>query len=310
MEWLNYNHFLYFWSVAKAGSLSVASKELMLSASTVSAQIHALEASLGARLFQRKGRRLVLTEVGQLAYGYADTIFSLGREFVNVVRERPSDRPLRLVVGVDEAVPKLVAREVLRPAFELAQPVHLICREGPMDQLLAELVNYRMDVILADEPARSTSKPRVFSHLLGDCGLSFFAARELAAKLRPDFPQSLHRAPALLSSDQSAMRRTLDRWFRTRGIEPIVRGEFDDSALTKVFGSDGLGFFVVPSVIAAEIGPRYSVEEIGAISECREQFYAISVERKLKHPAVVAITDAARTALSSPLPAGQLAASV
>ncbi len=297
MEWLNYNHFLYFWTVARTGSLSDASSELMLSPSTVSAQVHALETSLGTRLFRRKGRRLVLTEVGQLAYSYADSIFSLGREFMNVVRERPTDRPLRLAVGIDEAVPKLVAREILKPAFESAQPVRLICREGSADRLLPELTNYRMDVILANQPAQSTARLKVFSHLLGECGVSFFAAPELAAGLRKGFPQSLNRAPALLPTDQTALRRTLDRWFGGLGIEPTVVGEFEDSALTKVFGSDGFGFFAVPTVIAAEIAHRYSVEEIGAAPECVERFYAISVERKLKHPAVVAITHAARSAL-------------
>ena len=299
MEWLNYNHFFYFWTVAKTGSLSEASEELMLSLSTISAQVHALEKTLGVQLFRRKGRRLVLTEVGQLAYSYADSIFSLGREFMNVVRERPTDRPLRLVVGIDGAVPKLVAREILKPVFELAQPVHLICREGSADWLLTELASYRLDVILADQPARSAVKMKVFSHPLGECGLSFFATPKMAAKLRPQFPQSLHRAPALLPTDHTAMRRTLDRWFDALGIEPSIIAEFDDSALAKVFGSDGFGFFVVPSVIAAEIADRYSVEEIAAVTDCTERFYAISAERKLKHPAVVAITQAARIALSS-----------
>lgn len=299
MEWFNYNHFFYFWTVAKTGSLSEASKELMLSLSTISEQVHGLEKTLGVQLFRRKGRRLVLTEVGQLAYSYADSIFSLGREFMNVVRERPTDRPLRLVVGIDGAVPKLVAREILKPVFELAQPVHLICREGSADWLLTELASYRLDIILADQPARSAVKMKVFSHPLGECGLSFFATPKMAAKLRPQFPQSLHRAPALLPTDHTAMRRTLDRWFDALGIEPSIIAEFDDSALTKVFGSDGFGFFVVPSVIAAEIANRYSVEEIATVTDCTERFYAISAERKLKHPALVAITQAARIALSS-----------
>lgn len=297
MEWLNYNHLHYFWMVAKAGSLTHAAEELMLSASTVSAQIHALEQALGSRLFKRQGRRLVLTDVGQLAYGYAESIFSLGREMMDVVKERPTDRPIRLVVGIDEAVPKLVAREILKPALQLARPVHLVCREGSADRLLADLVSYRLDVILADQPVRASGKMKVFSHPLGDCGVSFFAAPALAARLRPGFPQSLHRAPVLLPADHSAMRRTLDRWFGALGVEPSVVGEFDDSALTKVFGSDGFGFFAVPAVIAAEIAQRYSVEEIGAAPDCIERFYAISVERKLKHPAVVALTQAARSAL-------------
>lgn len=297
MEWLNYNHFQYFWTVARAGSLADASKELMLSPSTVSAQIHALEKSLGVRLFRRKGRQLVLTEIGQLAYSYAQNIFSLGREFMNVIKERPTDRPLRLVVGADEAVPKLVVRELLKPAFELGRSVHVICREGPPERLLSDLANYHVDVILADQPARSSAGMKVFSHALGECGVSFFAAPKLAARLKNGFPQSLHRAPSLLPTEHTAMRRNLDRWFNSLGIEPVIVGEFDDSALTKVFGSDGFGFFAVPSIIAAEIAHRYSVEAIGAASDCTERFYAISIERKIKHPAIIAIT---RTSLSVP----------
>ncbi len=294
MEWLNYHHLLYFWTVARLGSLSKAAEELMLAASTVSAQIHALEQTMGTRLFRRKGRQLVLTEVGQLAFGYADGIFSMGRELMNVVKERPTDRPLRLLVGTDEAVPKLVVREILKPAFELAQPVHVICREGTTDRLLIDLANYRLDVILADQPAQSTVKVKAFSHPLGECGISFFAAPKLASRLREGFPRSLHRAPALLPTDHTAMRRTLDRWFDAQGIEPVIVGEFDDSALTKVFGSDGFGFFAVPTVIAAEIAFRYSVEQIGTAAGCTERFYAISVERRLRNPAVVAICEAAR----------------
>lgn len=297
MDWLNYNHLHYFWTVAKSGSLTRAAEELMLSASTVSAQVHALEQAMGSRLFKRQGRRLMLTDVGQVAYGYAESMFALGREMMDVVKERPTDRPLRLVVGVDEAVPKLVAREILKPALQLAQPVHLVCREGSADRLLTDLTSYRLDVLLADQPVRASGKTRVFNHPLGDCGLSFFAAPALAARLRQGFPKSLHRAPALLPADHSAMRRTLDRWFGSLGVEPSIVGEFDDSALTKVFGSDGFGFFAVPSVIAAEIAQRYSVVEIGAAPDCIERFCAISVERKLKHPAVVAITQAARSAL-------------
>lgn len=297
MEWLNYHHLLYFWSVAKTGSIARASEELMLAPPTISTQIHDLERTLNQKLFRKKGRQLVLTEMGQVVFGYAEGIFSLGRELMSVVKQRPVDRPMRLVVGVEEAVPKLVAREILKPAFDLGQAVHVVCREGTADRLLTDLANYRLDVVLSDQPARSTVKVKVFSHPLGECGISFFAAPKLAARLREGFPHSLHGAPALLSAEHTAMRRTLERWFHSLGIEPTLVGEFDDSALTKVFGSEGFGFFAVANVIAAEIAQRYSVEEIGTLEDQTEHFYAISVERKLRHPAVVAITQAARTGL-------------
>jgi LysR family transcriptional activator of nhaA len=300
MEWLNYNHFLYFWTVARTGSVLEAARELMLSASTVSAQVHALEQSLGSPLFRRKGRSLVLTEVGQLAYSYADSIFPVGREFLNVVRERPTGRPLRLAAGIDQAVPKLVAREILKPVLHLPQSVHLVCREAAPDQLLSDLAGYRLDLVITDQPARHAGKTRVFNHLLGECGLKLMAAPSLAAKLRRNFPRSLHRAPALLPPDHTAMRRTLHRWFEAHNVEPLMAGDFDDSALMKVFGSEGFGFFAVPSLIADEIERQYLVEEIATLKGCTERFYAVTAERKIKHPAVVALTEAARTSLHHP----------
>lgn len=300
MQWLNYHHLLYFWTVARTGSIVEASQELMLAPPTISSQIRDLEEQLNCKLFQRKGRHLVLTDVGERAFSYANEIFSLGRELVNVVQDRPGDRPLRLVVGVEEAVPKLVAREILKPAFQLGQAVHVICREGAADRLLGELANYHLDIILSDQPARPTVRTKVFSHPLGECGVTFFGSPDLAAKLRDGFPRSLHGAPALLPTDRTALRKALDRWFYSLSIKPMIVGEFDDSALTKVFGSEGFGFFAVPTIIAAEIAARYSVEAIGEVSDVHERFYAISVERKLRHPAVVAITQAARSGLFNP----------
>lgn len=296
-EWLNYHHLLYFWAVARTGSIAKAAEELMLAPPTICGQIRDLEGQLKQKLFRRSGRQLVLTEMGEVVFGYAEEIFSLGRELANVVQGQPGNRPLRLTVGVEETVPKLMAREILKPVLRLSPPVRLICREGTADQLLMELANHRLDIVLSDQPARSSVKVKVFSHPLGECGLTFLAAPSLAERLKGGFPQSLHRAPALLPGHHTAMRRTLERWFDSLGIEPVIIGEFDDSALAKVFGSDGFGFFAVPSAVGAEIAQRYTVEAIGTLAEQTERFYAISAERKLKHPAVLAITDQARSLL-------------
>jgi len=295
MEWLNYHHLLYFWTVAKEGSIVKASESLMLAQPTISAQIRQLEQSLGEKLFKRSGRSLVLTDVGHAVYGYADEIFSLGREMMQTVRQGTSGRRLRLAVGVTDAVPKLIAREILKPAIEMK--AHVVCREGKSAGLLTELASHRLDILISDEPAAPNARIKTFNHHLGRSPLTFFAAPKLADDLKPGFPKSLHRAPALLPADTTTLRRNLDRWFSSLGIEPEIVAEFEDSALLKAFGQDGEGFFAVPDVIKSEISVRYGVKAIGKTDKCREDFYAVSIERKLKHPAVVAITEAARSDL-------------
>jgi LysR family transcriptional regulator, transcriptional activator of nhaA len=297
VEWLNYHHLLYFWLVAREGSLAGASRELRLAQSTVSSQIRALEQGLGEKLFARSGRRLVLTEIGRVVYRYADEIFSLGRELQDVIKGAPVGRPLRLVVGVADVVPKLVAQRLLEPALKLPEPVHLVCHEDKPDRLLAELAVHSLDVVIADAPASPSVRIRAFNHLLGEGDIVLFATAKLAAAHKQGFPKSLDGAPVILPTENTALRRSLDQWFATRGVRPRVVGEFEDNALLQVFGQAGMGFFPASSVIADEVQRQYRVRPIGKLDGVRERFYAISVDRRLKHPAVIAISQEARQKL-------------
>jgi LysR family transcriptional regulator, transcriptional activator of nhaA len=296
MEWLNYHHLLYFWTVVRTGGIGPAARELMLSPPTVSAQIRALEQSVGRKLFRRQGRALVLTEAGHLVNRYAGEIFPLGQELLKALREESTGRPLEFAVGLTGAVPKTIAKQILEPALSLDPPVQLSCHEGTSDQLLAALGQFRLDMILADEMVHDGGV-KAFNHLLGRCGITWTAASSLASRLGRQFPDLLRDAPLLLPSEQTALRRSIDKWFLSIGIEPKIAGEFDDSALMKVFGSDGHGVVPIHRVIAPEVHRRYGLEPLGSVDEPTEQFYAISGERRLKHPAVVAITQAARATL-------------
>lgn len=293
MEWINYHHLLYFWTVAREGNLARASAELRLAQSTISKQIHQLETMLGHRLFDRSGRRLVLTESGRVVYRYADEIFSLGREMVDTLSDRPVGKPLRVTVGVADIVFKLVAERVLAPALNLPGRLRLICREDKPDRLLADLALHDLDVILTDAPASFQVKVRAFSHLLGSSEIAFFGRPELAAKYGRNFPASLHGAPVLLPTENTAMRRSLEQWFEARNIRPDVVGEFEDSALLSVFGFRGAGLFPAASVISHDLEAQYKVRAVGKVSGISERLYAITVERRIKHPAVAAICEAA-----------------
>jgi len=294
MEWLNYHHLLYFWVVAKQGSIAQASKELRLAHPTISVQIHRLEDVLGHKLFERKGRHLVLTEFGRVALRYADEIFALGREFTDTAKGRPSGRPIRLVVGVADVLPKSIAYRILEPAFRLEENVRVICREGPAEEFMGELAMHTVDVVLSDAPVGPGTSVRAFSHPLGDCGTTFLAAPALAKACRRRFPRSLDGVPFLLPGGKSALRRSLEEWFDSLKIRPKVIAELDDSALAKVVGEAGFGVFAVPDVVEKEVRQRYKVQLIGRAEEVRQRYYAISVERKIRHPAVLAISDAAR----------------
>ncbi len=296
MEWLNYHHLRYFWVAARAGGIARAAAELHRSQPTVSAQIHALEQAVGAGLFARRGRSVVLTETGHQVFRYADEIFSLGRELREALRGRTPGRPLRLVVGIADVLPKLVAQRLLAPALRLPEPMQIVCREDKPERLLAALSLHELDVVLSDVPGSPDVKVRAFSHLLGECGVTFFAARRHAFRRR-GFPHSLDGAPMLVPTAASALRRALDPWFEKVGVRPLLAGEFDDSALLKVFGQAGAGVFCAPTVIETHVRRAYGVRVIGRAEEVRERFYAITVERKLKHPAVVAISAAARNRL-------------
>jgi LysR family transcriptional activator of nhaA len=301
VEWLNYHHLFYFWTVAREGSIARASATLRLAQPTISAQIATLERTLGEKLFTRTGRGLKLTDTGQMTLRYADQIFTLGRDLLATIRTQPSVRPLTLNVGITETMPKLIAYRLLQPALRLANPVRLVCREDRPERLLAELATQALDVVLSDAQAGPAIKIRVFHHPLGECGASFFAAPRVAAAYRRHFPRSLDGAPFLLPRDGSPIRAALERWFRDSGLRPRIVGEFDDSALLKVFGQSGVGIFAAPSVIEAQVRRQYCVRVIGRAQELRERFYAIASDRTLRHPAVVAICEAARGRLFSGL---------
>ncbi len=294
MEWLNYHHLLYFWTVAKEGSVTRASEQLRLAQPTISAQLRALEDALGEPLFVRSGRRLELTDTGRMAFRYADEIFSLGREFLDAVRDRPTGRPLRFSVGVVDVMSKLLAFRLLSPALSLGQPVQMSCREDRPDHLLAELATHSLDLVLADAPTPAGSSVRAFNHLLGESEVSVFAPRPLAASYKRRFPASLDGAPFLLPTEQASLRRSLVQWFDAQGIRPRIIAEFDDAALLQTFARAGHGLFAAPTVVAAELGRAVDVRPVGTIADLRERFYAISVQRRLKHPAVVAICSQAR----------------
>ena len=294
MEWLNYHHLLYFWTVAREGGISKAAEKLRLSQPTISAQIRLLEESLGQKLFQRQGRSLVMTDVGRVVYRYADEIFGIGRELLETLRGRPAGRPLQLAIGVANAVPKLIAYRLLRPAVENTEPVYVVCREDNAEQLTTELATHALDVVITDTPAPPHLRVKVFNHLLGESDIAFFAPAGLAARLQRRFPHSLTDAPLLLPTANAAMRRGLDAWFEREKLRPRLVGEFEDSALMKVFGQGTGVAFPAPAVIADDVRRLYGVREIGRTSAVREQYYAISAERRLKHPGVLAITTAAR----------------
>jgi LysR family transcriptional activator of nhaA len=289
MEWINYHHLLYFWFVAREGSLARASSELHLAQSTVSKQIHQLEALLGHTLFSKKGRSLALTESGRVVFRYADEIFGLGREMLDTLRDRPVGKPARITVGVADVVPKLVAEHVLAAVLKLENPVHLTCKEDKPDRLLADLAMHDLDVILTDAPASPHVKIRAFNHLLGESEIAFFGRRELAMKYRRNFPASLNGAPMLLPTENTMMRRSLEQWFESHDIRPIVIGECEDSALLKAFGYRGIGIVPAASVITKEIKAQYRLQSIGMASGVTERLYAVTVERRIKHPAVAAI---------------------
>ncbi len=294
MGWLNYNHLYYFWMVAREGSVVRASEELLVSQPTISAQIKELESALNHRLFDRVGRGLALTEAGRVTFNYANEIFSLGQELVNALEHQPRGRPLRLSVGIVDVIPKAVARELLKPAMHLGQALRLTCREDKADRLLTDLAARRLDVVLSDGPIGSAPGFEGFNHLLVDCGISFFASSSLAATYRKGFPKSLSGAPMLLPASHSSVRRSLNIWFDSLRIHPVIVGEFDDAALMFSFGQDGEGIFPVPSVIDAHMRKVVGVKLVGQTQEVKERFYAISSEEHPKHPAIVAICEKMR----------------
>jgi LysR family transcriptional activator of nhaA len=294
MKWLNYNHLHYVWVVAREGSVVRASEELMVSQPTISNQLKELETALGHRLFDRVGRGLRLTETGRVVFSYANEIFSLGQQMLNTLEHQPAGPGLRLAVGVLDVIPKPVARQVLAPALALAQSVRLVCREDKSDRLLADLAARRTDVVLSDAPIGTAVQVQGYNHLLGESGVSFFATEDRATALRRGFPKSLDGAPVLLPTDHTQVRRSLNLWFDSKRIHPVVMGEFDDSALMVWFGRSGAGVFPAPTVVEAEIRRETGLSVVGRVRDVRERFYAITLDEEPKHPAVVAICRGAR----------------
>ncbi|MGZ8901324.1 MAG: LysR family transcriptional regulator [Limisphaerales bacterium] len=297
MEWLNYHHLLYFWSVAKEGSIRNASEKLRVSQPSICVQVQSLEEVMGEKLFRRSGRKLVMTETGQLVFGYAEEIFSLGGELLSAVKHGSTRRALKLNVGVTDSLPKLVAQAILEPVFDVPGPVHVVCREGKAEDLLLQLASMRLDIVLADEPASTGLPFKTFNHLLGSSGVTFCASADIAKRLRKGFPKSLNDAPALLPAQNTNLRRSLEKWFQTLGIRPRILAEFEDGALMKAIASGGRGFIPLASVVADEAVERYRFKVIGSTEKCTDQFYAITAERRLTHPAVVLITEKAQKSL-------------
>ena len=294
MQHLNYHHLLYFWTVAREGSLTEGASKLHLTPQTISSQLRALEDALGEQLFDRSGRQLGLTEIGRVVFRYADDIFSLGRELIDSLEGRLSGRPLKLVVGVADVLPKLVAHQLIQPVFGLDEQVQVECRADTTERLLAALAVHELDVVLSDAPIPATANVRAFNHVLGECGVTFMASSPLVTAYRKGFPGSLDNAPFLLPTDGTTLRRSLDRWFDQKRIQPRIVGEFDDSALLKVFGQAGAGIFCVPAIVEDEVRRRYKVKKLGATNDLVERFYAISIERRIQHPAVAVVCDTAR----------------
>lgn len=299
LDWLNYHHLHYFWVVAKEGGITAAARKLHLAQPTLSSQIQKLEKSLGVKLFNRVGRGLVLSDMGQVVFRYSDEIFGLGRELAETIQGRPTEDAIKLIVGVPDVVPKQVVYHLLKPALSLPDRVQIVCYEGKLQDLLADLALHKLDIVLADSPSPPQLNIRAFNHLLGECGVSVLGVSSLAKVYKKSFPASLEGAPMLLPTQNTPLRRALEQWFDKQGIRPEVRHEFEDSAILKVFGQAGEGLVVIPTVVEQDSAQRYSMQLIGRISEITERYYAISVERRLKHPAVVAICDSAKTSLFS-----------
>lgn len=292
MASLNFKHLRYFWMVAKSGSIAGASKHLHLTPQSISGQLGELEESLGVELFRRIGRGLELTDIGRRVFSYADEIFALGSELLEVALDRTARKSLPFRVGIADSVPKSVAYRVVEPALRIEEPVRLICREGRLAPLLAEMAVHHLDLVIADRPMPANLNVRGYSHLLGESDLTVFAAVELAQSLTENFPALLDKAPFLLPGEDVAMRPKLIQWFEEKDLYPRIVGEFDDSALLKAFGQAGVGLFVAPTAIAEYVCNQYAVQAVGRIDSVTEQLYAITTERRLLHPAIVAVVQA------------------
>ncbi|WP_254511701.1 LysR family transcriptional regulator [Anatilimnocola floriformis] len=296
---LNFLHLFYFWMAVRHGGITAAGERLHLTQPTISTQIRKLEKSLGHDLFNRDGRELEMTEVGKTVFEYADDMFAVGREMLGALRGVPSQRSLRLHVGVPMVMPKLMTYRLLEPVLQFPQPLQIVCHEAPLDDLVADLMRHQHDVILSDTPVPSNKRVRTYSHPLGSCGIAICATRELAAQLQPRFPHSLDGAPMLLPAANTELRRLLDGWLDDSSLTPRITAELNDSALLQVFGAGGAGVFPVPAAVLPEVQRQFDVEVVGHLDNLQLHFYAVTLQRKLTHPAVVAISQAAQEGLLS-----------
>ena len=285
---LNFRHLYFFWVVAKEGGVTRAATRLGLAVQTISTQLLQLEQSIGKSLFMQQGRSLVLTEAGRLALGYADQIFLLGEQMQEALSEADSART-RLTVGISDSLPKLTAFRVLEATLSLPAPVRLVCYEDQFDALLADLALHKLDVVLTDRAVRSGTTLRVFSHMLFESGTIVVGAAALAGTYSEGFPRSLDRAPFLLPTRNNALRGRIDEWFEMQDVRPDVVGEFEDNALLNTFGRRGAGLFFAPAALEADLREQFGALVVGLVPQVREQVYAVSNERKIKHPAVEAI---------------------
>ncbi|MEP0357494.1 MAG: transcriptional activator NhaR [Paraglaciecola sp.] len=292
---LNYQHLYYFYMTAKEGSIARSSKVLHLTAQTISSQISLLEDACGFQLFDRIGKRLVLNEKGKLTYAFADDIFKLGNELRQTLNNKYQTSQHIFTVGLTDALPKVLAFDLFRSCFDNDSDTRLVCKEGDLDTLMTELAINKLDVILSDRPMQPGVHVKAFNHIIGESGLTFFANSALAIELQNNFPQSLHRQPFLIAGEKSVQRLNLLTWFETIGIQPIIKGEFEDSALTKLFGQFGYGVFCAPTSVEQHLSEQYNVDIIGRTNDIKEYLYLISPERKLKHPAVVPLFSHAKT---------------
>ena len=294
MNKLNLKHLRYFWVVASRGSITSASEILHLTPQTISGQLRVLEESIGAKVFEKSGRNLVLTETGRMVFSYADEMFRLAGELQDLLEGRPVNRGLVLNVGISNIVPKLLAYRVLEPVMHMEEKVRLICHEAPLVDLLADLSVHKLDLVLADSPVSPLFNVKAYNHVLGESGTSFFAIGRDAARYSKGFPASLNDAPMLMPTSGSSLRRTLDQWLEREGIRPLIVAEFEDRALMKAFGEAGAGVFTSPTAVEKDVKAKYGVQVIARVEDLHERFYAISAERRIKHPAVATLTTAAR----------------
>ncbi len=300
MDRLNYQHLFYFWNVAREGSVTRASEKLRLAQPTISGQLAVFEDAIGAQLLRKEGRKLMLTEKGRTVYHYADEIFALGRELTNTLKGRVGAMGMRLSVGIADALPKLLVYRLIEPALNHEQQTQVVCHEDKVERLLAELTLHGVDLVLSDTPATTAIGGRVYNHLLGQCGVAVYAAPPLAAQFAENFPNSLDGAPLLFPTPATALRRSLDLWFEQKRISPTVRAEIEDSALLKTFAAAGAGLFVAPVAVTEAIERQYGVVNIGELEGVTESFYAITLRRKVDHPAITTILEGARDWLVAP----------